>query len=150
MDDIQKPNAEHGGVSMSNLRAVQAVSTPVDTTTVKSEPVGVSLPKSNGNPIVMKKQAVQNAGVVQSGNGEGKNEKVNTKLVKGAVDGVNESLKSSRTSVRFKYHENLNRVSIKIVDDTTDEVIKEIPPEETLEMVEKMLAQAGLIVDERG
>ena len=150
MDDIQKPNAEHGGVSMSNLRAVQAVSTPVDTTTVKSEPVGVSLPKSNGNPIVMKKQTVQNAGVVQSGNGEGKNEKVNTKLVKGAVDGVNESLKSSRTSVRFKYHENLNRVSIKIVDDTTDEVIKEIPPEETLEMVEKMLAQAGLIVDERG
>lgn len=150
MDDIQKPNAEHGGVSMSNLRAVQAVSTPVDTTTVKSEPVGTSLPKSNGNPIVMKKQTVQNAGVVQSGNGEGKNEKVNTKLVKGAVDGVNESLKSSRTSVRFKYHENLNRVSIKIVDDTTDEVIKEIPPEETLEMVEKMLAQAGLIVDERG
>lgn len=150
MDDIQKPNAEHGGVSMSNLRAVQAVSTPVDTTTVKSEPVGTSLPKSNGNPIVMKKQTVQNAGVVQSGNGEGKNEKVNTKLVKGAVDGVNESLKSSRTSVRFKYHENLNRVSIKIVDDTTDEVIREIPPEETLEMVEKMLAQAGLIVDERG
>lgn len=150
MDDIQKPNAEHGGVSMSNLRAVQAVSTPVDTTTVKSEPVGTSLPKSNGNPIVMKKQTVQNAGVVQSGNGEGKNEKVNTNLVKGAVDGVNESLKSSRTSVRFKYHENLNRVSIKIVDDTTDEVIKEIPPEETLEMVEKMLAQAGLIVDERG
>ena len=150
MDDIQKPNAEHGGVSMSNLRAVQAVSTPVDTTTVKSEPVGTSLPKSNGNPIVMKKQAVQNAGVVQSGNGEGKNEKVNTKLVKGAVDGVNESLKSSRTSVRFKYHENLKRVTIKIVDDTTDEVIKEIPPEETLEMVEKMLAQAGLIVDERG
>lgn len=150
MDDIQKPNAEHGGVSMSNLRAVQAVSTPVDTTTVKSEPVGTSLPKSNGNPIVMKKQTVQNAGVVQSGNGEEKNEKVNTKLVKGAVDGVNESLKSSRTSVRFKYHENLNRVSIKIVDDTTDEVIKEIPPEETLEMVEKMLAQAGLIVDERG
>ena len=135
---------------MSNLRAVQAVSTPVDTTTVKSEPVGTSLPKSNGNPIVMKKQTVQNAGVVQSGNGEGKNEKVNTNLVKGAVDGVNESLKSSRTSVRFKYHENLNRVSIKIVDDTTDEVIKEIPPEETLEMVEKMLAQAGLIVDERG
>lgn len=135
---------------MSNLRAVQAVSTPVDTTTVKSEPVGTSLPKDNANPVVVKKQAVQNAGTVQSGNEEGKNEKVNTKLVKGAVDGVNESLKSSRTSVRFKYHENLNRVSIKIVDDTTNEVIREIPPEETLEMVEKMLTQAGLIVDERG
>ena len=89
-------------------------------------------------------------GKVQAGTEQEKNEKVNTNLVKGAVDGVNESLKTNHTSVRFKYHENLKRVSIKIVDDTTDEVIKEIPPEETLEMVEKMLAQAGLIVDERG
>ena len=150
MDDIQKPNAEHGGVSMSNLRAVQAVSTPVDTTTVKSEPVRTTVSKGNGSSVEVKKHTVENTVTIQSGNEEGKNEKVNTKLVKGAVDGVNESLKSSRTSVRFKYHENLNRVSIKIVDDTTDEVIREIPPEETLEMVEKMLAQAGLIVDERG
>lgn len=150
MDDIQKPNAEHGGVSMSNLGGVQAATTPVETTASKAEVVGASLQKSNPRPAATKKQTVDMPGKVQAGTEQEKNEKVNTNLVKGAVDGVNESLKTNHTSVRFKYHENLKRVSIKIVDDTTDEVIKEIPPEETLEMVEKMLAQAGLIVDERG
>ena len=51
--------------------------------------------------------------------------------------------------MRFKYHEKINRVSIKIVDTKTDEVIREIPPEETMKMVEKMLEQAGILVDER-
>lgn len=135
---------------MSNLGGVQAATTPVETTVSKAEVVGASLQKSNPRPAATKKQTVAMPGKVQTGTEQEKNEKVNTNLVKGAVDGVNESLKTNHTSVRFKYHENLKRVSIKIVDDTTDEVIKEIPPEETLEMVEKMLAQAGLIVDERG
>lgn len=135
---------------MSKLGGVQVATTPVETTVSKPEVVGASVQKTNPRPVATKKQTVEKSGTMQTGTEQEKKEKVNTNLVKGAVDGVNESLKTNHTSVKFKYHENLNRVSIKIVDDTTDEVIKEIPPEETLEMVEKMLAQAGLIVDERG
>lgn len=78
------------------------------------------------------------------------NDESKIKMLREAVDGINESLKMTHTSVRMKYHEDVNRVSIKIVDDLTEEVIKEIPPEETLEMYQKMLEQAGVIVDTRG
>lgn len=71
------------------------------------------------------------------------------KMLREAVDGINESLKTTHTSVRMKYYEEVKRVSIKIIDDTTEEVIKEIPPEETLEMYQKILEQAGVIVDAR-
>jgi flagellar protein FlaG len=40
-------------------------------------------------------------------------------------------------------------VTIKVMDKDTEEVIREIPPEETLEMIQKMWELAGLMVDER-
>lgn len=77
-------------------------------------------------------------------------EENNVKKIRAAVDTINESLKKSHTSIKMKYHDKINRISIKIVNDDTKEVIKEIPPEDTLEMVQRMLEQAGVIVDERG
>ena len=43
----------------------------------------------------------------------------------------------------------LNRVTIKIIDKTTKEVIKEYPPEETLDMIAKVWEIAGILVDEK-
>jgi flagellar protein FlaG len=38
---------------------------------------------------------------------------------------------------------------IKIVDKDTKEVIKEFPPEETLDMIAKVWELAGIMIDER-
>ena len=78
-----------------------------------------------------------------------KREEVAGKLMKEVVDATNEALKMNRTSLHMKYHEDVNRVSIKIVDDETDEVIKEIPPEKTLDMIAKVMDLAGILVDEK-
>ena len=43
-----------------------------------------------------------------------------------------------------------NRVTIKIVDKTSDKVIKEYPAEETLDMIAKVWELAGMFLDERG
>jgi flagellar protein FlaG len=69
--------------------------------------------------------------------------------VKSAVKFANSQMKHARTRCEFSYHEQTNRVSIKVIDKDTQEVIREIPPEETLEMVEKMWELAGILVDER-
>lgn len=62
-----------------------------------------------------------------------------------------ESFKAQLTNseVKFGIHEKTNRVTIKIVDKNTDEVIKEIPPEKTLDMIAKCMEIAGVLVDER-
>ena len=46
-------------------------------------------------------------------------------------------------------HEETNRVTIKIVDKETKEIIKEFPPEKTLDMIAKVWEMAGLFVDEK-
>lgn len=69
--------------------------------------------------------------------------------IKSAISQANSKLKAHRTRCEFSYHEDTKRVSIKVVDNDTQEIIREIPPEETLDMLEKMLEMAGLLVDEK-
>lgn len=70
-------------------------------------------------------------------------------MLRTAVNHANTKLKHAKTKCEFSYHEATKRISIKVLDKETDEVIREIPPEETLEMVEKMWELAGILVDER-
>ena len=63
-----------------------------------------------------------------------------------------EKLKKSQlenTEAVFGFHDETNRVTIKIVDKKTKEVIKELPPEKTLDMIAKVWEMAGLFVNEK-
>ncbi|MHB8129446.1 MAG: flagellar protein FlaG [Mobilitalea sp.] len=71
------------------------------------------------------------------------------KQIKEAISKANNKLKGIRTRCEFSYHEETNRVSIKVLDKETQEIIREIPTEEALEMIEKMWEIAGLLVDEK-
>lgn len=67
--------------------------------------------------------------------------------IKKAVEQMNKSMFNSEAV--FGIHEGTNRVTIKIVDKETKEVIKELPPEKTLDMIAKVWEMAGILVDER-
>lgn len=70
----------------------------------------------------------------------------NTQL-KNAVNDFNKQMKDSEAI--FGIHEKTNRLTIKIVDKTTKKVIKEYPPEQTLDMIAKVWEIAGILVDEK-
>lgn len=53
------------------------------------------------------------------------------------------------TEAKFDIHDETNRVTIKLVDKDTKEVIKEIPPEKTLDTLAKCMKMAGILVDEK-
>ena len=72
-----------------------------------------------------------------------------SRRLKSAVDHANTTMKQTKTRCEFSYHEETKRVSIKVIDQDTKEVVKEIPPEETLEMIAKMWELAGILVDEK-
>lgn len=57
--------------------------------------------------------------------------------------------KMEHTRCEFSYHKQTNRVSIKVIDEDTDEVIREIPPEKSLDMLQKLWEMAGILVDEK-
>jgi flagellar protein FlaG len=69
--------------------------------------------------------------------------------IKRAISEANNKLKFTRTKCEFTYFEDINRVAIKVIDRDTEEIIREIPPEETLELIQKLWEFAGLIYDEK-
>ena len=85
--------------------------------------------------------------------GQSKNEDQNMdqqayhEKVRKAVETLNK--KMSNSEAVFGFHEDTNRVTIKIVDKSTKEVIKELPPEKTLDMIARVWEMAGILIDER-
>lgn len=67
--------------------------------------------------------------------------------IKDAVDAINKSMPN--TEAIFGIHEKTNRVTIKIIDKDTHKVIKEFPPEKTLDLIAKAWELAGILVDEK-
>ena len=85
----------------------------------------------------------------QSGqdNSYGNQQQSNNEKIKKAVEQLNKNM--SHSEAVFGIHEETNRVTIKIVDKDTKEVIKELPPEKTLDMIAKAWELAGILVDEK-
>jgi len=76
-----------------------------------------------------------------------KREDKQNEQIKKAVSEINK--KANGTEAIFGIHDKTNRVTIKIVDKETKKVIREYPPEETLDMIAKVWELAGLMVDEK-
>ncbi len=87
------------------------------------------------------------SGQGQDGSYSNGREQLMNEQVKKAVERLNERM--SHSEAVFGIHEKTNRLTIKIVDKETKEVIKELPPEKTLDMIAKAWELAGLLVDER-
>lgn len=69
--------------------------------------------------------------------------------IKKAVEEINKSAMNDQAEAIFGIHEKTHRVTIKIVNKETKEVIKEYPPEKTLDMIAKVWEMAGIMVDEK-
>lgn len=75
------------------------------------------------------------------------NQQATNDTIHKAVEELNK--KMSNSEAIFGIHEGTNRITIKIVDKKSKEVIKELPPEKTLDMIAKVWEIAGLLVDEK-
>ncbi len=102
---------------------------------------------------VVETQAQQKNPDGQTGNSQnGGNDYIQTfeqnqDKIKKAVEQMNKNMNNSEAI--FGIHEGTNRVTIKIVDKDTKKVIKELPPEKTLDMIAKVWEMAGIMVDEK-
>ena len=76
-------------------------------------------------------------------------QEVSAEKVHDALAEINKKIAPTQTECSFKYHEKTHRISITVKDKETDKVIREIPPEKTLDMIAKTLELAGILVDEK-
>lgn len=65
------------------------------------------------------------------------------------IEDANKKLVSTNTELRLSIHEATKKMTIKIVDKNSEEVIREYPPEKLLDIFAKMIELSGMIVDEK-
>ncbi|MEN1967317.1 flagellar protein FlaG [Lentibacillus sp. N15] len=69
--------------------------------------------------------------------------------VKNAVTKLNDIMEPLRTNLKFVFHEKLEKYYVTVVDQVTDEVLKEIPPKKMLDMYASMAEFMGILVDKK-
>lgn len=79
---------------------------------------------------------------------ENAQQQIDAEKVKKKVSEINRQL-NNNTECHYGIHKDTQRVTLKIVDKETQEVLKEFPAEKTLEMIAKVWELAGILVDER-
>lgn len=65
------------------------------------------------------------------------------------VEGLNKFTEVTFTNLSFKLHEKTERYFVQVVEQGTNEVVREIPQEKFLDMVGQMMEFMGLIIDEK-
>ena len=140
-----------------NAQAMRpAVAQGVQTTeTMEGEPIEINAPQVDARTISVAKTQTEEEGSGNSGSGQ-KNSQTEAQKQQAAVseETIQKAMKelqkkNSNYISEFGIHEKTNRITVKIVDKKTKEVIKELPPEKTLDMIAKVWEYAGLFVDEK-
>lgn len=66
-----------------------------------------------------------------------------------AVERAIQAMQGANTALEFSIHEKTKQIMVQVKNTDTGEVIREIPPEKSLDFLAKVWEMAGLLVDER-
>lgn len=75
--------------------------------------------------------------------------KITEDFLQKVIERVNKQLRGTNREFNYSIHEKTGQYMIKVLDQDTKEVIREIPPEKVLDAVAKMWDLTGIFVDER-
>ena len=142
-------------MAMEPISSVMTVQAQGSVVQKPKAPVQMEKPQSAQSSVQAAEQVDKTTSIVENAKEKGqadsseqnKDQQLSHEQIRKAVEQLNRNLSNSEAV--FGIHEDTNRVMIKIVDKSTKEVIKELPPEKTLDMIAKVWEIAGLLVDER-
>ena len=63
---------------------------------------------------------------------------------------LNKVLNPLNTTLKFKFNDKVEELVVKVVDTKDNKVIREYPPKEALELMQKMRELIGLLFDKKG
>lgn len=65
------------------------------------------------------------------------------------INEMNNITETINENLSFKLHDDTERLMVQVINSQTKEVIKEMPPEEILDLAAKIHEMVGLIIDEK-
>ena len=69
-----------------------------------------------------------------------------TEDVSAAVDKLNEAMATSSQSLKFEIDDDTRQIVVKIIDQSTQEVVRQMPTEEALQMAKSIDKMQGLLI----
>ncbi len=126
----QKPTEKQAAVDTDVTAVKVETQKPVDATTLVVKNASETDGQEDQNESLMEQQAQSQENI------------------KKMVEEFNKKMGNSEAI--FGIHEGTNRIMIKIVDNESKEVLKEFPPEKTLDMITMVWEMAGILIDEKG
>lgn len=121
--------------SIENTENYSVDSNTSSTTVTANATASVVEAQAEKNNLLAKDQATQ--------------EELPAEKAKKVTDSLNKILDMTDTKLRYKYHEELDRYYVTVVDKDTDEVVREIPNKKLMDVYAKMLDFAGILVDRK-
>ena len=70
-------------------------------------------------------------------------------MLKSTMSSMEERVNIFFHHLEYSLHEDSGEYFVKVIDDKTDEVIREIPPEKLLDIYSSLMEMVGLFIDER-
>ena len=99
--------------------------------------------------VTTQEEPIKKQPELTTNNHEDLQEKLTKDMLLNKVEGMNEFLEPTSTTVKFQLHEELNEYYIQVIDSKTNEVLKEIPNKKFLDMYASMTEMMGFMVDEQ-
>lgn len=65
------------------------------------------------------------------------------------VQALNDFLTPTYTALRFEMHDKLGEYYVQVINEETQEVIREVPPKKMLDLYAAMAERMGILIDEK-
>ncbi len=75
--------------------------------------------------------------------------KFSREKIQESIEEMNDTVSALHKELHFEFHDKAERMLVEIRDIRNDEVIKEIPPKEMLDMIGRIKEVVGLLLDEK-
>ncbi|WP_238988834.1 flagellar protein FlaG [Calorimonas adulescens] len=118
--------------------------------------MGVSMIKELSSANVRSTMQIESQGndcqacnYMERNDGQGERQLVSEEQYIKFIEDANKKLVGPDTRLEFSIHEGTHKIVVKIINEETNEVIKEIPPEKILDLVAKIWEIVGLFVDKK-
>lgn len=126
MNSNAMPISDHGGGRAASIGPSPAVKTP-----------------SGARGVEAAKDAVKEVSAVE------KIAAYDQEDLHRALDIINQKVQQVMRDIKFSFDEKSDRVVIKVIDQSTKEVIREIPPEAVIDMAEQLDRTQGVLIKEK-
>lgn len=137
--------------SMAAMSSYQSTTKVAETNTTSATQPETADISATSTQLAQETMAIDTKETSSSADGDANENSANPEAqkskIKKAVEEINKKAKNSEAV--FGIHEKTNRVTIKIMNKETKEIIKEFPPDKTLDMIARVWEMAGLMVDEK-